>query len=105
MGEAAFGDDDTTGDGLLSTQICPPCLVANLFDDSNQPSKTSLAIGSVTVMSKTMAHCLDDNDVVGDARRWGNRAPLVAAVVLPGTDRPIGGSLGSHQTAAMPSCP
>ncbi|KAL5980512.1 hypothetical protein ACLOJK_028420 [Asimina triloba] len=83
VGEAVARDDDIAGDGLRSTKICLPCLVIDLFNDSDQPSKTSLTMGSAVAMSKIMTHCLDGDDVVEDARRWGNRAPLVATVVLP----------------------
>ncbi|KAL5980793.1 hypothetical protein ACLOJK_028703 [Asimina triloba] len=80
--EKMGGDAITAGsrrrNRLRSTQIYPPCLVANLFDDSDQPSEMSPTMGSEATMSKMMAHCLD--------------APLVAAVILPRIDRPIGGS-------------
>ncbi|KAL5984080.1 hypothetical protein ACLOJK_018182 [Asimina triloba] len=65
------------------------------------PSETSSTMGSATAMSKMMDHCLNDDDFVGDARWWGNRALLGTTVVLLGTDRPIDGlpetlSDGSH---------
>ncbi|KAL5994201.1 hypothetical protein ACLOJK_035073 [Asimina triloba] len=91
-GEAAARDDDIARDGLWSAQICPPYLVVDLFNGSDQPLEMSPAMGSTAAMSKMMSHCLDGDDVVGDARRWGNQAPLVTAVILPGTDRPICGS-------------
>ncbi|KAL5979337.1 hypothetical protein ACLOJK_019235, partial [Asimina triloba] len=57
-GEAAAEDNDTVRDGLWSTQICPHCLVTDLFEGSDQPSETSPEMGSTAAMSKTMAHCL-----------------------------------------------
>ncbi|KAL5984061.1 hypothetical protein ACLOJK_018163 [Asimina triloba] len=88
----AVGGDEVR-DALQSRQIRRHLVIANLFDSSYQPSKMSPTMGSAATMSKTKAHFLDGDDVARDARQWGNRAPLVAAVVvLPRTDRLIGGS-------------
>ncbi|KAL6009235.1 hypothetical protein ACLOJK_022463 [Asimina triloba] len=72
-GRRISGDDDTAGDGLRSTKICPHCLVADLFDGFDQPSETSPAMGSTAAMSKMMAHCLDGNNVAGDVAGGGTK--------------------------------
>ncbi|KAL5979600.1 hypothetical protein ACLOJK_019506 [Asimina triloba] len=68
-----------------------------LLNGSDQPIKASSVVG-----------CTGrgvEETVAGEDRRWRDRTPLVFAVILTGTDRPISASPELRQTTALAGCP